>query len=339
VAVEAGESRGDGRVSRTWGPGLLLVVGIAVGLVVGLAIGPFGAALLGFQLPYVRLTAPPATVTGSAPVQPKAMIVVAPAAATPHSQGPQTAASAPSTAGAPQTIPTPQGRAMTIGVFGDSLADGLWQGLYRHLRKADAMEVVRFSKPSTGLTRYDYIDVQAQTESQLAERHVDIAVVLFGTNDEQGILEDGKVYGFGTPAWRAAYGARIDALVALFRGQGAAVYWVGLPKMEGAVFDTKAGVLNDLLRERSVALGVPFIATVPATVDEHGGYDAYLATPGQAHRQLMRARDGIHMTPAGYFRMAAPVAERIRADLAAAPAAVLTSASAPAQSAPAAAAQ
>ena len=204
---------------------------------------------------------------------------------------------------------------MTIGVFGDSMADGLWAGLYREMRDGKNYDVVRFSQPSTGISRYDYVDVQEKTAGQLATRHVDIAVILFGTNDEQGIIDGRTVYAFNTPGWRQIYTARIDNLISTLKRQGAVVYWVGLPKMGRDGFDQRAGILNAIFAQRAAANGVPFISTVPYTVDAKGGYDAYL--PGESGRRvLMRARDGIHMTMAGYMRMASPVTQRIRADVA-----------------------
>jgi hypothetical protein len=211
-------------------------------------------------------------------------------------------------------MPAINGR-LTIGVFGDSMADGLWAGLYREMKDGKNYDVVRFSQPSTGISRYDYVDIQQKTTDQLASHHVDIAVILFGTNDEQGIVDGRTVYAFNTPGWRQIYEARIDALVGLLRRHGATVYWVGLPKMGREGFDQRSQILNSIFAARCAALGVPFIPTVPYTVDSQGGYDAYL--PGAAgRRQLMRARDGIHMTMAGYLRIASPVTQRIRNDVA-----------------------
>ena len=139
--------------------------------------------------------------------------------------------------------------------------------------------------------------------------------MLFGTNDEQGIIDGRTVYAFNTPGWRQIYAARIDNLIGLLKREGAAVYWVGLPKMGRDGFDQRVGILNALYAERAAANGVPFISTVPYTVDAKGDYDAYLPG-GDGRRQLMRARDGIHMTMAGYMRMASPVTQRIRADVA-----------------------
>ena len=213
--------------------------------------------------------------------------------------------------------PLALGRTVTIGVFGDSLADGLWAGLYRDLHEGKTFNVVKYSQVSTGLTRYDYVDIQAKTDAILAAHHVDIAVIMFGTNDQQGMIDGKAVYPFGSPQWRATYMARIDALVASLRRQGATVYWVGLPKMRGDGFDQRAAMLNGIYQQRMAALGVPYLASTAVTTDEAGGYAAYLAAPGGKKKILMRANDGIHMSMAGYLRVAAPVAERIRADLAA----------------------
>jgi len=317
------------RASRLrWAAGFAL--GAAAGLGLGLAVGPTGAALLGFRFPYLKLSLGDAPAGAADPASaPQPLPARAPAPAAPR--GVPAAAARVVVQTAPQPLAIPAGRTLSIGVFGDSMADGLWAALYRDFRKSGSVDVLRLAQNSTGLTRYDYVNVQAQTRDQLAEHHVDIAVVLFGTNDGQGIVTDeGKVYAFGTPAWRQAYETRIDALIGLLRSQGAVVYWVGLPKMEKAEMDRRATLLNGIFQARMAALGAPFISTVAQTVDEQGQYDAYLAVPGEAHKRLMRAPDGVHMTMAGYGRLALPVAARIHDDLAAR----LQAAAAPAASIP-----
>jgi hypothetical protein len=323
---EAEGSRGGFFKRRGWTAGL--VVGGIAGLVLGLAIGPSGAALLGFKFPYLRLSlgdAAGAPAAALSPVQTAAAKPVAPVAAK--------AVAAQLTAKL-QPLALADGRVLTIGVFGDSMADGLWAALYRDLRKEGSVEVLRLARNSTGLARYDYVDIQAQTQAQLAEHHVDVAVVMFGTNDGQGIIDNGKVYPFATPDWRKTYGGRMEALVGLLRQQGATVYWVGLPRMERQEFDRRATLLNQLFEERATALGVPFISTVPVSVDAQGRYDAYLAGPGDARPRLMRAPDGIHMTMAGYLRLAGPVVSRIQGDLAAPPATQVAVKAPPAPSGP-----
>ena len=202
---------------------------------------------------------------------------------------------------------------LRIGVFGDSMADGLYAGLYRDLQGQPNVSVSKFSQVSTGLSRYDYVDIQAKTRGQLDNQPVDVAVVLFGTNDAQGIEMDGTVHAFGTDGWKAAYAKRVDDLVALLRSRDVAVYWVGLPRMKRETFDGRMTLINSVVSARMRALGVPYIETTALTSNSDGGYEAYL--PNAAGRQtLMRAHDGIHMSMAGYLRMSAPVAERLKRD-------------------------
>lgn len=302
------------RAETGWGRLSTFVLGLAIGAFLGLAATPAGrGALVPVQwlasLGYIDAPDAPAPQQPRAKAQPAKVAQAAPNGVT--------------QAAAATVLPPPELRApiagapLVVGVFGDSMADGLWAGLYRQLHATGGFEVVKFSQSSTGLARYDYVDLQQKTTEDLDRRHIDVAVLMVGTNDEQGIAKDGQVYDFGTPGWRAIYEARIDALVTLLRSRGVAVYWVGLPKMERKGFDARAGQVNAILSGRMAALQVPFIPTLPQTVNEKGEYDDYLAEPGRARKVLMRARDGIHMTMAGYMRIAAPVAERLRADVAA----------------------
>lgn len=204
--------------------------------------------------------------------------------------------------------------ALRIGVFGDSMADGLWTGLYRDLRGYPGVTVTQFSEVSTGLSRYDYVDVQAKTARQIAEKPVDVAVILFGTNDAQAIEIDGRIHPFGSDGWKAAYAKRVDDLVGLLRSSGAAVYWVGLPRMKRDSFDGRMTLINEVVAARMAALGVPYIDTVALTSNAEGDYEAYLSD-AEGRRRLMRANDGVHMSGAGYQRISGAVSDRLIRDI------------------------
>ena len=273
-----------------------------VGVVAGLALTPDGrdwmrrpTLLLGGQ---ASASAPPSAETES---ETEAAPVVAPLAPAPVA-----------VAVTPLSARLARGP-LRIGVFGDSMADGLYTGLYRDLQGQPNVSVTKFSQVSTGLSRYDYVDIQAKTRGQLDAQPVDVAVVLFGTNDAQGIELDGTVHAFGTDGWKAAYAKRITDLVTLLRSRDVAVYWVGLPRMKRESFDGRMALINGVVSERMRALGVPYIETTALTSNGAGGYEAYLPN-GEGKRTLMRANDGIHMSMAGYLRMSAPVAERLKRD-------------------------
>ena len=274
-----------------------MTAALLVGVVVGLALTPDGRAWL--KRPTLMLGST-ANASASAP-----------------SPAPLTAnVAAPATTGPVITsLSTRMQRGqLRIGVFGDSMADGLWTGLYREMHQTPGVTVTKFSEVSTGLSRYDYVDIQSKTERQISEHPVDVAVILFGTNDAQGISIDGQVHAFGSDGWKIAYAKRVDDLVAMLRGRDVAVYWVGLPKMKRASFDARMALINEVVSARMKALDVPYIETVALTSDADGDYDAYLTASDTGRRQLMRANDGIHMSMAGYLRITEPVAARLKRD-------------------------
>jgi hypothetical protein len=294
-----------------WTRPAILVIGLAIGVFIGLNLMPDiggpgvapSAAPANSSAPAVKTAAVAKTSAASGKGAPALLI-----AATPASPDVRIQLAKLATAGRP----------LTVGIFGDSLGDGIWAAMYRDLHSDKGFNVVRLSQVSTGLSRYNYVDVQQKTVGQLATQHIDIAVFMFGANDQQGIVEDNKIYPFGTDGWKAAYGRRVDNLVNTLRQQGAVIYWVGLPKMESHHFDDGAQLINAVLAQHMAALGAEFIPTVAITSDENGDYSAYLTIGASKTKTLMRANDGIHMSMAGYLRLTAPVAAAIRRDLAAA---------------------
>lgn len=275
-----------------------LTVALIVGVVLGLALTPDGRAWL--RNPTLMLGA--GAHASASPPAPRAVA--------------EAARPAPSAPPVPAVTPLDRRRAegeLVVGVIGDSMADGLWTGVYRDLRGAPGVRVVRMAEVSTGLSRYDYVNVQDKTARQLREQPIDAAIVMFGANDAQAIEEDGRIHPFGSPGWRAIYARRVDDLVALLRAQDVMVYWVGLPRMQRAGFDGRMTLINDLTAERMAALDVPYFDTVALTSNTDGGYEAYLSA-ADGRRRLMRAHDGIHMSTAGYLRLSEPVLARLRAD-------------------------
>ena len=282
-----------------------LTVAFLVGVAGGLLLTPDGRDWL--RHPTVMLgDRANASAPATAPVESAPTALLAPPTASPTA----TPASAPALASLSARLA--QGP-LRVGVFGDSMADGLYAGLYRDLRDEPRVTVAKFSEVSTGLSRYDYVDVHAKTQRQINETPIDVAVILFGANDAQAISVDGVIHDFGTEGWKAAYARRVDDLVAMLRSRDVAVYWVGLPRMKSARFDGRMALINGVVEARMRALGVPYLETAGLTSNEEGRYEAYLPN-ASGRKVLMRANDGIHMSMAGYLRMSGPVAERLKRD-------------------------
>jgi hypothetical protein len=209
--------------------------------------------------------------------------------------------------------PFPRGDRYRILVIGDSLAEGLWSGLYRAFEEDPTIEVVNRAKTGTGFTRGNY-DWTTQLDTILKEEVVQIAVVMFGANDNQGIKSGEGWLKAGSEAWDEAYGKKVEALIKKLRAQKIAVYWTGLPIMRGEAESEDAELLNDIYRERSFINSAKFIDTWSGFTDESGRYSAVGPDmTGQVRR--LRADDGLHFTMRGYLKLAHFVEKEIRRDL------------------------
>ena len=210
-----------------------------------------------------------------------------------------------------------QHRKIEIGVFGDSFGDGVWAGLYNQLRRDPGFEVRQLSERSTGFTRYHSLNILDDVRAKIDRDPVDIAVLSFGANDTQGIFHEGHGNAYMREGWQRIVTERAAAVVQLLRSRGAMVYWVGLPRMRDPAFDADIQRMNGFYAARMAALDVPYIETLPLSVDEHGQYAPYLPPePGESERHLARTNDGIHMTIPAYIRVTRGLTDRIRRSVA-----------------------
>jgi len=238
--------------------------------------------------------------------------------------GPEAAAT-PAAPAEIATVSTPrlaaagaEGRKIHVGVFGDSFGDGIYSALYQQLRGRENFEVHKFSHQATGFTRYRTTNLLDDTRRRIDAQPVDIAVMSFGANDMQGVYVDGRGSEFMSDRWKEIVSGRVREIVDLLRARGAAVYWVGLPKMREAEYDGNVRQMNAFYTQLMGQLGVPFVDTVPASVDSNGAYSAYLIDD-DGERFNARAHDGIHMTFRGYSRLTRRLADRIIASVPAPP--------------------
>ena len=210
--------------------------------------------------------------------------------------------------------PFPPGDRYRVLVIGDSLADGLWSGLFRAFQEDANMEVINKSKPSSGFVRVDSYDWTKQLDDILKEGTYQIVVVMFGANDNQAIKSGKEYIKPGTDAWDELYGQRVEAFVKKLRGKGLAVYWAGLPIMRSPDDSDDAEALNDIYREKSFINGAKFIDTWSGFTDESGRYSAVGPDMSGQIRRL-RDDDGVHFTSRGYLKLAHFAEKEIRRDM------------------------
>ncbi len=210
--------------------------------------------------------------------------------------------------------PFPEADRYRLYVFGDSLGDGIWAGLYRAFKPDGNVDVVKKSKVSTGFVRTDYYDWNARLRTIAKIEKFHIAVIMVGANDMQSIRGKGKWYKVGSESWRDIYGERIDAFIKRLKQTHAAVYWVGLPVMRSDKHNQSMQVMNEIFREKAFINGVKFVDTWNGFADQFGRYSAFGPDLSGQMRRL-RADDGVHFTIKGYRKLAHFVEREIRRDM------------------------
>lgn len=193
-----------------------------------------------------------------------------------------------------------RGETIDVGVFGDSFGDGLWSAVHLRLRGNERFADYRFAKNSTGFTRYRSLNILEDIRAKLDRQPVDIAIISFGANDTQGLWENGRSVAYMSDPWKGRTSEKIDAVIELMRERGVSVVWVGLPKMREPNFEAEIAQMNAFNAHLMCSLNVPFIDTVPASVDAEGNYTSHITRPGRAEPMRFRAGDGVHMTMQGY---------------------------------------
>jgi uncharacterized protein len=210
--------------------------------------------------------------------------------------------------------PFPTGDRYRILVIGDSLGDGLWQGLYRAFEEDKNLEFINRSKASGGLVRTDSNNWDSQLADIMKNDTFQIAVVMFGANDDQAIRSGKDWLKVGSEPWRQAYGERVEGIIKKLRAANIAVYWVGLPVMRSPDQSADAEMMNEVFREKAFINSAKYIDTWNGFTDESGRFSAYGPDmSGQVKR--LRADDGVHFTERGSVKLAHFVEKELRRDL------------------------
>ena len=289
----------------------VLFLGVAAGVAIGYAFGTGNEKKEAVSLaPEAAPVVAPRTVAPPPPTG-----AAAPEAPTPKGTVSETATETKAEADQPssQMVDSVRnGSQIHVGVFGDSFGDGVYSALYRLLPAKAGFRVDKYSQQSTGFTRYRRLDLEQHDDAQIDGQSLDVAVIAFGANDAQGVCDGGHCGALMSKFWQKVIAARVEAYVAMLRRHGAAVYWVGLPVMRDAAFDTDARAMDEFYRSLMAQLDVPFINIRALTTDQQGQYQAYYLDKDGTPR-LFRAGDGVHMSMNGYIRITKGLAERIRA--------------------------
>jgi hypothetical protein len=214
----------------------------------------------------------------------------------------------------------PEGKAK-IAFVGDSTADGLWGGFTslvpREACLKSNMELGRFAKNSTGLTRpqkFDWVEELRRIGESFKPQ---LFVMSLGLNDRQSVVENGKVTLETTPEYPAKYKERVTAALKSAAGANASLLWVGLAAMREAAADRDAREKNKLFSEAISELANSRIEYVEPWKLSPSGDDKFASFGPDAKGKMIqiRASDGEHFTSAGDMLVAAYLLPKIVATL------------------------
>lgn len=197
-----------------------------------------------------------------------------------------------------------------IAIVGDSLADGMWGGLYKLLQKDKRYQLHRGAKNSIGFTGADQTDL---IDKAFAAASAHAIVMMIGANDRRSFFLDGKSKALlGTPSWIELYRGRIEKFMDHAGKRNVPLVWILLPVMRAGDATRDAVLVNDAIIE--AAKSRPFVAlinTAAMTADEKGAYMAHF-NDLSGQKRLMRASDGVHFEQPAYELIGDQVMRRLR---------------------------
>ncbi len=209
----------------------------------------------------------------------------------------------------------PKDAVFDVVVLGDSLADGLYAGLYRLNRGNSQVKVTKKSKVNTGLVRSDRYDWNKATKKIARSKKYQVAVVLLGLNDLQTFRTKGKRKHFKQKSWVALYEQRLEKMIVDLKAANMAVYWVGIPITSPKRYQKEYAYMNNFYRKAAEKHGIKFVDTWSPLAQKNGGYSAFWkASSGK--KKKIRTRDGVHFTPGGYEILATFVNNEMQRDIA-----------------------
>jgi hypothetical protein len=202
---------------------------------------------------------------------------------------------------------SPKQEQIKIAFVGDSMADGLWQGVTRHIAKNSCLKALidtqRFGQNGTGLTRLDKFNWPRELLSIDKRYKAQLYVVSVGLNDRNPIHDpDGKDAQYNSKEWPDVYRDKIEKMLKSATSMKANVVWLGIPSLRDSGADKEAKEKNTLYAETIKALNDASVRYVEPWRIKPEGEDPFSTYgPGEDGKLIaLRTADGSHFTAAGY---------------------------------------
>jgi lysophospholipase L1-like esterase len=210
--------------------------------------------------------------------------------------------------------PAPKLELDKLLVTGDSMTIPMDAEIARRLTE-EGVEVVRDPRVGTGISKTGLVDWGRLSTSQVEEHEPDAVVMLIGAGEGYPLPgSDGEEVDCCGPAYAALYAARVRRMMNTYRQGGAArVYWLKIPTPR----DDDTAEIARMSNAAIDVASVPWRAHV-RVIDLGAAF-----TPGDrfrssmeidGHDEIVRAPDGLHLTPEGAELAADLVLEAVERD-------------------------
>ena len=193
-----------------------------------------------------------------------------------------------------------------IAFAGDSIVDNYWAGVDRIIEGnpclKDAVELGRFAKNGTGLTRGDRTYWPREIKRVDAAFRPTLSVLSIGLNDQQFIVDgSGARTAWGAPDWTDKYRHELDEFLRAAIETRAIVLLIGMPAMRDVKENIAIGEKNALFAEAVAALGDANLRYVEPWRLHAEGLETFASYgPDKSGRLVqIRTTDGEHFTAAG----------------------------------------
>lgn len=125
----------------------------------------------------------------------------------------------------------------------------------------------------------------------------------------------GGLHEFRDERWVELYTKKIEEMIAVLKGKGVPVLWVGLPAVRGPKATSDMLFLDSLYRDVAGKMGVTYVDVWDGFVDEAGRF-AQQGPDFEGQIRRLRTSDGVFFTRAGARKLAHYVEREIRRVLA-----------------------
>lgn len=210
--------------------------------------------------------------------------------------------------------PFPSGGKYKVLVIGDGFADGAFYGLAKAVSRNKKIKLYKDANYRYRLISSGRRDWIKHLDKVLNSQIFDIAVIMVGYGDRRRARVNGKSVKMDTPEWAGFYGQRVKATLRKLALRKIAVYWVGLPIVRQEKVRNQLDRINNVIKIHTSAGQVRFVDNWLHFTDENGLYNSY-GPDLKGKIRLLRKRDGVFFTQAGYEKLGYYIYKFIQRDL------------------------